>query len=174
MAIIKKSEAEQAMPDWCSFSNGVYPVRILFFVGSRTSMCRDILDGLSMLDDKLSGEDAGAFALKVRQMFGTERRSINGESLRIEIDNGLNLWIVRVDRFRGYVEDTALLSHECLHAALSVLGYCGVSEDPPFEALCYLHEAIFKKFMMFAFGRVGMLHYGNPENRMKETGNGEH
>lgn len=174
MAIIKRKEGEQPLQRWCSYQNGVYPVRILFFVGNRTGMCETILDGLSVLDDKLSGADAGAFALKVRQMFGAERRRINGESLRIEIDNGLNLWIVRVDSFRGYVEDTALLSHECLHAALSVLGYCGVSEEPPFEALCYLHEAIFKKFMMFAFGRVGMLHYGDPAKCAKETGNGEH
>ena len=155
---------------WDVFDNGVYPVNVLLFIGSRADMRLSIMEGLSILPRKISGSDAGAFALKLRQMFAYDNKSINGECIRLEIDSGANLWIVRMDDFRGYVEDAVMLSHECLHAALSVLGFCGVSEDPPFEALCYLHEAIFKRFMMFAYGRIGMLYHGKPESFAKERG----
>ena len=89
--------------------------------------------------------------------YGKLNTEIDGEYMSISTENVPRLWIVRIDSFSGSIDDTVKLDHECLHTALSILGFCGVSENPPFEALCYLHEAIFRKFMMDAFGCIGML-----------------
>lgn len=142
---------------WFDFSNGVYPVRVMLFIGKREAMCESAMDGLTGLSDPMAKENAEEAAAKIRRCFGTSILGINGECLSVETDNVPRMWIVRMDSFSGSVDDTVMLSHECLHAALSILGCCGVSENPPFEALCYLHEAIFKKFMMDAFGCVGLL-----------------
>ena len=142
---------------WFDFQNGVYPVRILFFIGNRESMCESSMDGLTSLSNPMSKQMAEEASGKMKRCFGTSSPETSGECLSIESDNVPRFWIVRLDSFDGSVDDTVMLSHECLHAALSMLGHCGISENPPFEALCYLHEAIFKKFMMDAFGRVGLL-----------------
>lgn len=142
---------------WFDFQNGIYPVRILFFIGNRESMCESSMDGLTGLSNPMSKQMSEEASGKMKRCFGTSSSGISGECLSIESENVPRFWIVRMDSFDGSVDDTVMLSHECLHAALSILGYCGISENPPFEALCYLHEAIFKKFMMDAFGCVGLL-----------------
>ena len=142
---------------WFDFRNGVFPVRVLFFIGNRESMCESSMEGLTSLSNPMSKRIAEEASEKMKRCFDTSSPRISGECLSIESDNVPRFWIVRMDSFDGSVDDTVMLSHECLHAALSILGYCGISENTPFEVLCYLHEAIFKKFMMDAFGCVGLL-----------------
>jgi len=51
------------------------------------------------------------------------------------------------DKWSTKPEDIAILSHECLHAALGILAHIGqkVSPKGPNEYLTYLHQAIFQR-----------------------------
>jgi len=150
--------------NWFYLNNGVYPTKIFMFIGKRKEMFATAVAGMrSCFDDPKAMPDAEIFAEKLKT-YGTDLMGIDGEFFSVENDVGARVWFVRMDSFTGSVDDTVRLSHECLHAALSILHYCGVSENPPFEALCYLHETIFGKFMIDAFGRVGMLHSSPDEN----------
>lgn len=163
MKKVEKSGEAKAIPfpdNWHLLRTNVYNSRVYMCVGNRRKMCETIYDAFVAGDDPMEVSDAGDFAGRFCDRFGNERVGVNGECLSVCNDIGMQVWVVRMDEFAGSVDNTVVLSHECLHAALSILGTCGVSENPPFEALCYLHEAIFNNFMLFCFGRIGQLRYG--------------
>lgn len=55
---------------------------------------------------------------------------------------------IRKDRFHlGNLDDLAILSHECLHAANGILRDVGVMGDDNVEVLAYTQEFIFKGLM---------------------------
>lgn len=144
--------------DWFFVNNDVYPVKVFMFIGNRQQMFDTAVGGMrGCFRDPHAMLNAELFADKMRNSFCREAIGIDGECLSVEIDSGERIWIVRMNAFDGSVCDTVMLSHECLHAALSVMNHLGISENQPYEALCYLHESILKKFMMDAFGRIGML-----------------
>ena len=143
--------------NWFEFQNGVFPANVLFFIGTRQEMCFTASLGLGECKDMFSKENARKFVDEIEKSFGREVRGISGECVSCDIDSGMRIWIVRLDRFDGQIDDAGMLSHECLHAALSIMGHCGVSENPPFEGLCYFHEAIYKHFMLKAYERAGLL-----------------
>lgn len=160
MKELDKTKKDSYPGNWYLFRTNVYDARIYMCVGDRTLMCNTAYAALAYGDDPLTKSEAEDFADRICTNFRNNRAGIDGECISVHNDNGRQIWIVRMDDFAGSVEHTVILSHECLHAALSIHGMCGVSENPPFEALCYLHEAIFKKFMMFCFGRIGKLLMG--------------
>ena len=149
----KKGRKEGYRWSWSQWETDVYHAKVMLFVGDRDRMCETAFDGLTMAPSPMSAEMAKDFASRLKDTFGKPISSVCGECLSVVNDAGDRLWVVRLDEFKGSVEDIVVLSHECLHAAISILGHCGVQEDPPFEALCYLHEAIFKKFTIEALGR---------------------
>lgn len=149
------------MKNWCSFENCIYPVRVLIFMGNRKRMCENVHFAMvdkNVFSDPMKMDFAANFAKQWCMEFGEEDNSVHSECLSVFSEkNGQRMWIIRIGSFDGSIDDTALVSHECLHAAIGIMEYCGVNEKHPFEALCYLHEAIFKKAIEFMFGRVGML-----------------
>lgn len=155
-----------SLPPWDTFMTDVFQTKIAFFIGSRDSMCKMACEWIgSFGEHNVSKDETAKFSENLRAHFGREDRLVNGECLRVDIDNGNSMWIVRLNSFCGSVYDAALLSHECLHAALSILGYLGVDENHPHEVLCYLHEAIFMRFMKYGFEKIGMLRYSNDDER---------
>lgn len=170
MARRKKNHDEQpkgTVPgNWYVKRLDVFPSDVLLCFGDREAMCRTAYD--AFVDDGKGygypAERAKAYASELREHFGKSRGEIDGECLSVTDGNGSNrIWIVRMDGFEGTVDDVTTLSHECLHTALSILGTHGVNENPPFEALCYLHEAIYKAFLKTAYGRLGLLLDKPPE-----------
>lgn len=157
----KKEEVVDA--NWYLFQSDVYRATVFLFLGTREDMCRTAADALCGEKLKLKIEDAKCIAKRLDESFGKSVEGMNGECLSLRDESGTRIWIVRLDDFDASVDSTVVLSHECLHAALSILGECGVSENPPFEALCYMHEAIFHRFMLDAFGHVGMLKHQEKE-----------
>lgn len=149
----KKAKNDVHGKSWAQWSTDIYHARVMLFIGGREKMCDTAFDGLVGVDDPMSVENAKDFAFRLNDAFGKPMSGICGECLSVINDDGDRLWVIRLDEFKGAVEDIVVLSHECLHAAISILGHCGVQEDSPFEALCYLHEAIFKKFIIDALGR---------------------
>lgn len=132
---------------WFSYEANVYRARVLMFVGSRKEMCDSIYDFMVGKEFGMKPEDAKSFASVAKEHFGNERDEFDGECLSISCGELGKIWIVRMDDFEQTIDRIVVLSHECLHAALSILGDCGISENPPFEALCYLHESIFMKLL---------------------------
>lgn len=152
MSIKSKSDTR-----WDEFLGDIYPVKVMFFIGSRKEMVESFAEALARSTGKEFETTRKEFVEKVRSQFSTEISGVTGECICVTASSGTNVWIVRVRNFVGSIDDMVTLSHECLHAALSVLGFCGVSENPPFEVLCYTHEAIFKKFLVRALSRKGLL-----------------
>ena len=142
---------------WSLFENSVYPATVLFFIGSRQDMLDSVEGVLMALPCCKSKKSAGDTAERFRALFGSNSLSVDGESLSVQREDGSKIWVVRIDSFVGAVGDVTLLSHECLHTALSLMGYFGVEENPPFEGLCYLHEAIFHQFLKKSCGDCGIL-----------------
>ena len=142
---------------WYDFSNSIYPVKVLMFIGGRRDMCDTAMTGLTSMDNPMSEKSAKSLSDIMRERFYDERPESDGEALSVYNDSGNKAFVVRLDGFEGTLYDTALLAHECLHVALAIIDHCGVKEDPPYEALCYLHEAIYRKFLTDAFSIVGGL-----------------
>ena len=142
---------------WSEFVGDVYPVRIMLFIGSRKEMVESIGDAFAKYKGTESKETRKEFVENIRSQFGSQESTLAGECGSVVASNGLKLWIVRLAKFDRSVGSMVILSHECLHAALSVLDFCGVSENPPFEGLCYTHEAIFKTFLLCAMSHIGGL-----------------
>ena len=148
---------------WCEFMGDIYPARIMLFLGSRKEMGKSIADALRNGKGGELDATQKEFVGSARAYLNSEVSALTGECNCLEARNGDMLWIVRVDDFDGSVDGVATLSHECLHAALSVLDCCGVSENPPYECLCYLHGAIFKKFLTCASAHIGLLRKNPPK-----------
>lgn len=142
---------------WCAFIGDIYPVKVMFFIGSRKEMSESIAEALTGTESARFQAQKKEIIEKVRSEYSVELPSLEGECICVTASRGARLWIVRVREFDGTIECAALLSHECLHAAISVLDFLGVSEAPPFEVLCYTHEAIFKRFLRSASAHIGIL-----------------
>lgn len=145
------------LSNWKKLRLDVFPVSVFMFIGNRKDMLDSVEDAFKAGPEPMDADVAEDWANSFRRSFSVEYGGINGECLSAKNRYGAKMWIVRVDEFSASIDDTAMLSHECLHAALSMLGYLGVSENPPFETLCYLHEAIYKCFLRFSFERKGRL-----------------
>lgn len=142
---------------WSEFFCNTFSARIMLFVGDRKEMIASVAGAFGELKSLMGDEMTKEFVKKIRLYCGSKISGADGECISVTASSGAKLWIVRVDDFDGSVDGVATLSHECLHAALSVLDCCGVSENPPFECLCYLHGAIFKKFLIGASAHIGLL-----------------
>lgn len=148
---------------WGEFKGDIYPVRIMLFLGNRKEMGESIAEALGKGNGGELDATQKEFVGSARAYLNSEVSALSGECSCLEARNGAKLWIVRVDDFDGSVDGVATLSHECLHAAVSALECCGVSENSPHECLCYLHEAIFKKFLMCASAHIGLLRKHPPK-----------
>lgn len=148
----------KSKPDtrWGVFFSAIYPVSVMFFIGERKEMAETIADAMSGPDCP-DGELRKEFIEKVRSQYGVKESGVAGECICVAASNGVRLWIVRINKFRGSISEMGMLSHECLHVALSVLDFCGVVECPPCEALCYAHQAMFEKFLTCASAHIGLL-----------------
>ena len=142
---------------WGEFMGDIYPARIMLFLGNRKEMGESIAEALGTGNGGELDATQKEFVESARTYLNSEAAALSGEFSCLEARNGAKLWIVRVDDFDGSVDGVATLSHECLHAALSALDCYGVSENSPYECLCYLHEAIFKKFLVCASAHIGLL-----------------
>ena len=135
---------------WFFFDPVVFPRKILLFIGSREDMCFTAQAGLN-------------------QSYAKSDYEIDGEGISVKSGKHERVYIVRVESFRGTVDDSTSLSHECLHIAMAILDLCGVRETPPYECLCYLHQAMFKKFSIDAFGSCGMLRKDEPSEEERKA-----
>lgn len=154
---------------WFFFDPVVFPRKILLFIGSREEMCRTAHLALSEMDGNFTGTEAALIAKNLNQSYAKSDDETDGEGISVKSGKGTRVYIVRVESFRGTVDDSTSLSHECLHIALAIMDLCGVREGPPYECLCYLHQAIFKKFSIDAFGSCGMLRKDEPSEEERKA-----
>lgn len=143
--------------NWFEFSNGVFPFPVFMFIGSREDMIRTASCGFTGCQNPIKECDASSLRSEMDRLFKEQPNTAPGECISLETEGGVKVFVVRVSKFKGSAESTAILAHECLHAALDVLGHSGVSENAPNETLCYLHEAIFRKFVKDAFEWAGLM-----------------
>lgn len=154
---------------WFFFDPVVFPRKILLFIGSREEMCRTANESLSTLDGHFTGNEAATIAKNLNENYPKSEDEIDGEGISVKSGKHERVYIVRVESFRGTVDDSTSLSHECLHIAMAILDLCGVRETPPYECLCYLHQAMFKKFSIDAFGSCGMLRKDEPSEEERKA-----
>lgn len=157
---VKKQDTQigKCTEDWHLMKTDVYNARIYMYIGTRENMVKTAYDAFSSGPDPIEESEAKSFANALKEEC-SNNAGIDGNGITLENDRGSAIWVIRMDSFDGSIDHTALLNHECLHVALFILLRCGVRENPPFEALCYLNEAIFKNFMMFCFKSIGQLRY---------------
>lgn len=154
---------------WFFFDPVVFPRKILLFIGSREEMCETAYSALSEMAGIFTGTEAALIAKNLNESYAKSDDEIDGEGISVKSGKGTRVYIVRVESFRGTVDDSTSLSHECLHIAMAILDLCGVRETPPYECLCYLHQAMFKKFSMDAFGSCGMLRRDEPSDEERKA-----
>lgn len=153
---------------WFFLDPVVFPCKILLFIGSREEMRETAHSAISDIAGSFTGTEAYLIAKNLNERYAKSDDEIDGEGISVNSD-GTRVYIVRVESFRGTVDDSTLLSHECLHIAMAILDMCGVRETPPYECLCYLHQAIFKKFSIDAFGSCGMLRKDDPSEEERKA-----
>ena len=154
---------------WFFFDPVVFPLKILFSIGSREEMCRTSSIALSSMSDNITGTEAEFIAKNLNEKFSESDEEIDGEVISVKSGNGTRVHVLRIESFSGTLDDSATLSHECLHVAMAVMDMCGVIESPPYECLCYLHQEIFKKFSTDAFGSCGMLRSNAPSEEERKA-----
>jgi len=156
---------------WHCFDANVYCFKAYMFIGSIKEMCDTSYSALRRGMDAVS---AKKFSDKIKQMYLSDEKvgaKNDGCGVRVEIDSGVCIWIARIDRFRGSIKEIAVIAHECLHVALSIVDSFGVIEKSPFETLCYIHEAIYMDFIKYAFGSIGCLSYEEPKAHTDKSRN---
>ena len=147
---------------WTEFFCDIFGAQIMFFVGDKKDLLSSAADALARLEHPMAEALQKEFVKKLKLGYASQLSGIDGECSSLTASSGEKLWIVWIADFNGSVDRITTLSHECLHAALSVLDCCGVSENPPFECLCYLHQAICKKFLAGASAHIGILRKDPP------------
>ena len=153
---------------WFFFDPVVFPRKILLFIGSREDMCLTAQAGIADLK-QFTGNEVATIAKNLNNSYANSDDEIDGEGISVKSGKHERIYIVRVESFRGTVDDSTSLSHECLHIAMAILDLCGVRETPPYECLCYLHQAMFKKFSIDAFGSCGMLRKDEPSEEERKA-----
>lgn len=128
---------------WCHIGIDLFYADVLVFVGSRIQMMKSGAEYMHKAsgwsDDKI--DKIGKELAKVLP-FGEDEK-LCGESLSVDAPDGL-LYFIRLDSFMPTSQDISILSHECLHTALSMHRDTRIKECDGHESLCYLHEYIFK------------------------------
>lgn len=165
-----ESEPNHQKPQrrWFFFDPVVFPRKILLFIGSREDMCFTAQEGITDLK-QFTGNEVATIAKNLYQNYAKSDDEIDGEGISVKSGKHERIYIVRVESFRGTVDNSTSLSHECLHIAMAILDLCGVRETPPYECLCYLHQAMFKKFSIDAFGSCGMLRKDEPSEEERKA-----
>ena len=153
---------------WFFFAPVIFHRKILLFIGSREDMCLTAQNGIFDLK-KFTVNEVQAIAKNLNESYANSDDEIDGEGISVKSGKNERVYIVRVESFRGTIDDSATLSHECLHIAMAILDLCGVRETPPYECLCYLHQAMFKKFSIDAFGSCGMLRNDEPSEEERNA-----
>ena len=124
----------------------IWHANVIYFIGDREYMQKKAHESIERLcgpgTEKAWAGRCADFVYNWIQKKGTES-SFDGDAFGFEG----NCFIRMSDFILGKVDDIAVLSHECLHVANSILNEVGLREDVNIEGLCYTHEYIFSSIL---------------------------
>lgn len=152
---MKEKETAEPKPVWGFWKSNTLPVIAYLCIGTKEQALETAEKAVAEFDGGIGKGDAREFAERLRKL--DDGSNNEGDCSKIILEKGNGAWLVRMNDFDGSVDDLAVLSHECLHAALSMEDWLGIREDPPYEGLCYLNEAVFKSFVKRAYGSINGL-----------------
>ena len=71
------------------------------------------------------------------------------DTIRIQVGDGIVIWIVRIPGFDGSPHGYGVLAHETFHLACGALRDLGVPHDDHEEAHAYFFEFVYRRFLEF-------------------------
>ena len=132
---------------WCHVNVEMFYADVFVFAGSRHDMMESGAAYLTSLagEKGYNEDDVNSIGKALAQRLpGPNEKDNGGDVVLVHAKTGL-VCFVRIAKFEPTVLDEAILSHECLHAALTIRDELQISEKRNHECLCYLHEYIYKK-----------------------------